>query len=137
MSNSTFRLGLAACAVVFGLGGHSAANAESVFEACSEEATTLCANVVPGHGHLYACLYANEEKMSDRCDAATADVLDQMDLFFELVRYTKQECLIDIEKHCSGVDMGGGRILSCLTSNESDLSDACGAVVQRLTSPEE
>lgn len=136
MKNLPILAGVAIAVLAVGSGPQSRALADNVLEACSKELTTHCANVVPGNGHLYACLYANEEKMSEECDAATADVLNQMDLFFEVIRYTKQACLIDIEKHCSGVEIGGGRVLSCLKSNKGGLSDACGEVVRSLTLPE-
>jgi hypothetical protein len=58
-----------------------AARSQSVFEVCSSEITSHCSAVLPGEGHLYACLYANEEKLSDACDEATMDVLKQLDLF--------------------------------------------------------
>ncbi len=113
-----------------------AARSQSVFEVCSSEILSHCSAVLPGEGRLYACLYANEEKLSDACDEATVDVLDQLDLFFELVRYAKQECAIDIEKHCSSVKMGGGKILSCLKSRSADLSNDCTVVLDKISLPE-
>jgi hypothetical protein len=113
-----------------------AARSQSVFEACSSEIKSQCSAVLPGDGHLYACLYANEEKLSDACDDATEDVLDQLDLFFELIRYAKQECAMDIEKHCSGVEMGGGKILSCLKSHSADLRNDCTEVINKISLPE-
>jgi hypothetical protein len=113
-----------------------AARSQSVFEACSSEIKSQCSAVLPGDGHLYACLYANEEKLSDACDDATEDVLDQLDLFFELIRYAKQECAMDIEKHCSGVEMGGGKILSCLKSHSADLRNDCTEVISKISLPE-
>ncbi len=115
----------AAAVVAFSLAALTpdAAKSQSVFEACSSEIASQCSAVLPGNGHLYACLYANEEKLSEACDDAAEDVLDQLDLFFELVRYAKQECAIDIEKLCSGVEMGGGRIYSCLKAQSANLTN--------------
>lgn len=113
------------------------ATAENVLEACSAELQGSCGDVVPGNGRLYSCLYANEEKLSDGCSDAVADVHDQMDLLFELVRYTKQECLVDIEKLCTSVELGGGRLYSCLKQNEADLTPECGEVITRLSLPED
>ena len=112
------------------------ARSQSVFEVCSSEIKSHCSAVLPGDGRLYACLYANEEKLSDACDEATMDVLDQLDLFFELVRYAKQECAMDIEKHCTGVEMGGGKILSCLKSHSADLRNDCTEVINKFNLPE-
>ena len=113
-----------------------AVKAQSVFESCKSEIASQCSGVLPGNGHLYACLYANEEKLSEACDDATEDVLDQLDIFFELVRYAKQECSIDIAKHCSSVEMGGGRIYSCLKAQSADLTKDCSAAMGNISMPE-
>lgn len=112
-----------------------AAKSQSVFEACSSEVANHCSGVLPGHGHLYACLYANEEKLSEPCDDASEDVLDQLDLFFELVRYAKQECAVDIAKHCASVEMGGGRIYSCLKAQSTNLTEDCSAAMSNISMP--
>ena len=67
------------------------AQAQDTLAVCAGEISTHCASVVPGHGHVYACLYSHEEKLGEACDEAVADVLDALDGFFELVRYAKQE----------------------------------------------
>jgi hypothetical protein len=129
----------AAAVVAFALTALTAdaARSQSIFEVCSSEIKSHCSAVLPGEGRLYACLYANEEKLSDACDEATVDVLDQLDLFFELIRYAKQECAMDIEKHCTGVEMGGGKILSCLKSHSADLRNDCTAVMNKISLPED
>ena len=109
------------------------ARSQSVFEMCSGDIKSHCATVLPGDGRLYACLYAHEEKISEACDEVTADVADQLDLLFELVGYTKFQCRADIKKHCSGVEMGGGQILSCLQGKSGSLAGDCAEVVNRLS----
>ncbi len=112
------------------------AKSQNVFEACGNEIASHCSTVLPGDGRLYACIYAHEEKLSEACDEAVADVADQLDIFFELVRYAKQECRADIEKFCSEAEMGGGKIYSCLKSKSDDLTQACTTVMNRLSLPE-
>jgi hypothetical protein len=109
--------------------------AEGVFEACGSEIKNHCADVRPGNGRLFACIYAHEDKLSDSCDAATADIGDILDRTFEVVRYTKQECRQDIRKHCSKVEMGEGGIYACLKSRSSDLSDACSGALGSISFP--
>jgi len=112
-----------------------AAKSQSVLEACSSEVASHCSAVLPGNGHLYACLYANEEKLSEACDNAAEDVLDMLDRFFEIARYAKQECSVDIAKFCSSVEAGGGRIYSCLKSHSENLTDDCAGVMDKVIIP--
>ena len=98
------------------------ATAQSVFEACGEDIVSRCKAVTPGDGRIFACLYAHEDKISETCDAVIADVADLIDVFFEIIRYTNQECRADIETHCLDVELGGGRIFSCLKSHKAELT---------------
>ena len=79
-----------------------------------------------------ACLYAHEDKVSDDCDAATDDVGDILDTVFAKIQDVMSECRPDIEKHCSDVKFGEGRIISCLNENNASLADACKAVVPQF-----
>jgi len=109
--------------------------AQAVFEACGDELQNYCSQVAPGNGRLFACFYAHEDKLSEACDAAIVDVADQLDMFFEVIRYAAQECGDDIAKHCQGVELGGGRIYSCLKGRSDQLSDACTAVIGQIELP--
>lgn len=113
------------------------ATAQSVFEACGEDVANHCEAVTPGHGRIFACLYAHEDKISESCDAVIVDVANQLDLFFELIRYAKQECRTDIEKHCMDVETGGGRIYSCLKSHKAELTSDCSTVVESINLPDD
>lgn len=110
------------------------AAAQNVIALCADEIATHCAQVEPGHGRLYACLYANEASLGERCDMATADVLDQLDRFFELVRHAKQECREDIKALCEDVVVGEGRLYSCLKSQEGRLTQGCGDAMTAISS---
>ncbi len=109
------------------------AKSQSVFEACSDDIASQCSTVVPGHGRLNACLYAHEEKLSEACDEVTADVADQLDYFFENMRYVNQECRADLAEFCSEVELGEGRYYFCLKSNSEDLTEECGEVLSGIT----
>jgi len=112
-------------AIYFQASTELGAQAEDLFGACASEVASNCSDVRPGHGRLYACLYSHDDKLSDRCLAATADIHESLDFFFEAVRFSKQECLSDIETFCSDVSTGGGRILSCLRGNQEHLETSC------------
>jgi hypothetical protein len=109
--------------------------AQGVFEACSDELQNYCSQVTPGSGRLFACFYAHEDKLSEACDAAIVDVADQLDMFFEVIRYAAQECGDDIAKHCQEVEFGGGRIYSCLKGSIDKLSDSCAEVIGQIELP--
>jgi len=47
----------------------------------------------------------------------------------------KQACQPDVDKFCSGVAQGGGRIMQCLKQHESELSDACKAAQPQHRGP--
>ena len=113
------------------------ATAQSVFEACGEDVVNHCEAVTPGNGRIFACLYAHEDQISESCDAVIVEVANLLDLFFELIRYTKQECRADIEKHCMDVDMGGGRIYSCLKSRKAELTSDCSTVLESINLPDD
>jgi len=113
------------------------ATAQSVFEACGEDVANHCEAVTPGNGRIFACLYAHEDMISESCDAVIVDVASLLDQFFELIRYTKQECRADIEKHCMDVEMGGGRIYSCLKSHKAELTSDCSTVLESISVPDD
>lgn len=130
-----------AAAVIFAVStimlSPSPAAAQSVFESCGEDIASRCKAVTPGDGRVFACLYAHEDKISETCDEVIADVADLLDVFFEIIRYTNQECRADIERHCLDVEIGGGRIYSCLESHKSDLTSDCSAVIGEINMPDD
>lgn len=110
------------------------ASAASLLEACETDIATYCAKVEPGNGRISACLYAHEDKVSDACDAATAEMSDVMDMFFSRMREMHIACGADVAEHCGGVAVGGGRIMACL--REAKVSDACSSVLQSIDQPD-
>ncbi|MEM8636707.1 MAG: cysteine rich repeat-containing protein [Pseudomonadota bacterium] len=110
-----------------GTGAHAA----SILEACEADITTYCSNVEPGHGRISACLYAHEDKVSDACDAATTEVSDVIDIFFSRLREISIACGDDVQKHCSGVEVGGGRMISCLRA-EASITEQCKSVIDTI-----
>lgn len=109
------------------------ASAQDVLSACAPAIKAHCSDVTPGHGRMYSCLYSYEDKLSEACNAASADVLDSLDAFFGMITYVKQQCIADIATHCESVAKGNGRVLACLQDKQSELSESCAPVVARLT----
>ena len=112
--------------------GNGRLAAQSIFESCAKDLETYCGAVTPGDGRTLACIYAHEDKVSDKCDAATENGAALLDWFFETVRYVYDRCADDVQKHCAGTEFGGGRIISCLIENSSELTGACREVTAEL-----
>ena len=114
-----------------------AAQPADILGACEADIAAYCADVTPGAGRIAACLYAHEDKVSVACDAATGDTADVIDQLFERLRVVRTACGDDIRSHCAGVEMGQGRILSCLTERRETLSESCVALVDGIELPRE
>ncbi len=110
------------------IAGNEQLAAKSIFEDCAKDLETYCSAVTPGNGRTLACIYAHEDKISDECDAATDNAATLLDWFFEKVRYVHDRCADDIQKHCAGTEFREGRIISCLISKSSEVTDACKEV---------
>ena len=101
------------------------ASAKPLHEVCKADIDHYCDTVSTGNGRLMACLYAHENKISDECDAATDDVSAILDTVLAKIEEVQAECAPDLQKLCSNVKYGEGRILTCLKDNQASLSDGC------------
>ena len=95
----------------------------SVAQGCKQEITTYCKDVTPGENRVLACLYAHEDKLSGRCDFALYDAAVQLERAVEALAYVESECHADLEKHCSAINPGEGRLAACLKRNK--VSERC------------
>lgn len=127
------RLLFAVLAVFSIVGAPSIASAQDVLEACAEDIDKFCSQVTLGNGRLLACMYAHEDKISDSCDTAIGEAADQLDWFLAEVREAVAKCSVDIEKHCSGVEAGQGRIYACLKLKKGELAAECKGVVDEVS----
>ena len=99
-------------------------------EGCQEELTTFCKDVTPGEGRILACLYAFQDKLSPRCEYALYDSVVQLDRTLNNLSYAVTECRDDLEKICSEIKPGEGRLLECLNKNESQVSQRCNTALK-------
>jgi hypothetical protein len=98
---------------------------ESVAKGCEKELTSYCSNVTPGEGRVLACLYAHNDKLSGQCEYALYDAAVQLERFVAALSYLANECDADLEKFCSAVEAGEGRLLQCLDDNSQKISTRC------------
>ena len=98
---------------------------ETFAEGCQQELDTFCKDVSPGDGRILACLYAFQDQLTPRCEYALYDSAVQLDRTLNNLSYAATECRDDLEKFCSDIKPGEGRILECLEKNESEVSMRC------------
>jgi hypothetical protein len=99
-------------------------------QGCNTELYTYCKDVTPGDGRELACIYAHEDKLSGRCENALYDSAQQLENAVAALAYLAAECDADIEKHCSNVEPGEGRIMDCMEPYKKTVSKRCQKAMQ-------
>lgn len=99
--------------------------AELVLKGCKKELVSYCSTVTPGRGRIAACLFAHNDKLSEQCDSALEVGMVQLSIILSTVSYVVEQCYTDIDKHCEGVVIGGGRLHKCLSQNRDKLEQNC------------
>lgn len=105
---------------------------DSVENGCQKELKKYCKKVTPGEGHLLACLYAYSDKLSGKCEYALYDAAARLEHAIAQLTYVASECKKDLDKHCTGVLIGEGRLLACLEDNEKNVSKRCKEAVKEI-----
>ncbi len=99
--------------------------ADSLKKACNKELTTFCKGVPEGEGRILACLYAFEDKVSDKCIYAVYDASLELEQAVAAIKYAASQCKDDLQKFCANVEVGQGRALACLDKNAKNVSQTC------------
>lgn len=112
---------------LFNVNGYAADKGpvDTVLQGCKAELETYCKAVTPGEGRLLACLYAYEDKLSARCDFALYDASAQLDRAISALAFVANECREDLNRYCSNVQPGEGRLLNCLDKQGTKVSKRC------------
>jgi hypothetical protein len=98
---------------------------QTVTDGCKVELEKFCSQVTPGEGRILACLYAHGDKLSGRCEYALYDAAVQLERAVDALAYVANECGPDLDRLCSDVAAGQGRLLKCLEKNDPKVSDRC------------
>ena len=98
---------------------------ESVIEACEPEIEAFCSQVMPGEGRLLACFFAHEDKLSGRCGFALYTAAADLEQFAAAITHLAGSCRDDLVKHCGEVELGEGRVASCLLEHKEEVTDDC------------
>jgi hypothetical protein len=108
--------------------GNSAAEQDlikTVADGCKMEIEKYCGQVTPGQGRILACLYAHGDKLSGKCEFALYDAAAQLERAVATLSYVANECDEDLDRHCSEIAPGEGRLLDCLEKHDKDVSGRC------------
>jgi hypothetical protein len=98
---------------------------DHVMEACKPEIEAYCSQVTLGEGRLLACFYAHEDKLSGRCQYALYEGAAQLEMFAAAITHLATECMGDLETFCAEVELGEGRVGTCLVEHKAEVTDAC------------
>ncbi|CAB5141960.1 hypothetical protein D3OALGA1CA_4213 [Olavius algarvensis associated proteobacterium Delta 3] len=123
----TFMTVITMAAVLFVAGSAVAQQdlVETVVNGCKAEMDKFCSQVTPGEGRMLACLFAHGDKLSPKCEYALYDAAVQLERAVAALGYVANECDADLEKFCSSVAAGEGRLLQCLENNDKKVSKRC------------
>jgi len=103
---------------------------KSVQDGCKAEMDEYCAMVTPGEGRVLACLFSYQDKLSNRCEYALYDAAAQLERAVAAMTYVVVECDNDLEKFCSTVAPGDGRLKECIDKNMANVSDRCKSAMK-------
>ena len=103
---------------------------QTVVNGCKQELETYCKDVTPGEGRVLACLYSRSDKLSGRCEYALYDAAAQLERAVAALSYAGNECKDDLQKFCSEVPAGQGRLLNCIEKNDSQVSGRCKQAIK-------
>ena len=98
---------------------------DNMVTACEVEITTYCSQVTPGEGRLLACFYAHGDKLSGRCEYALYEGAAELDQFVSALTHLATECHDDLMKFCGDVEVGEGRVGTCLLEHKAEVTKAC------------
>lgn len=90
---------------------------------CIEDVKKFCGNVERGGGRILACLNEHSKEISPSCKETLASTRRRLAALNET-------CGADMDKFCSGVQSGGGRLLGCLRGHSGELSPRCAEMIQ-------
>ena len=98
---------------------------EYLVEACEADLKQYCSQVTPGEGRLLHCMAAHEDKISGSCQYAFYQAATLLEQLSAAITYVAMECKTDIETHCGDIVVGEGRVLTCLSEHEGEITEAC------------
>lgn len=114
----------------------SAANAQTDGQknlaTCADEVKQYCSAVTPGDGRMLGCLKAHGDKLSETCIGGIIRSEFQISSSALIMNYVATQCLADVKSYCPDIQVGDGKILTCLSENLSSLKDRCSLALKDI-----
>ena len=133
----TFIIGMLVLGCLMVVGGAADAAEKGVVDivkdGCKTEIETYCKGVNPGEGRVLACLFAYEDKLSNRCEYALYDAAAQLEKAVVALTHLASECKDDLRTFCSNVKPGEGRLLDCIDKNKEKISSRCKQAIKDVS----
>ena len=134
MKKVTISLVVLGCMLLlFGIALAEQGPVETVLDGCQKDIETYCKGVKPGEGRILACLYAYQDKLSNRCEYALYDAAAQLERAIAALTYLANECKDDLKAYCSDVKPGEGRLINCIDKNMEKVSKRCKQAIKDVS----
>jgi len=126
-----------------GPGGQEEDQGREQMKACEASAVKFCKDIEPGEGRIIQCLKKHNAELPAKCKA----VVKTMRLPQKGQGGSGEEqgqgpgkdiaaCKANIEAFCKDIEPGGGRIIQCLKTHESELSAECKKTMKTMSLPQ-
>lgn len=96
---------------------------------CITEISKYCSDVPRGEARLLACLYAHENKLSDRCGTIVMSSLERLGMALGALANVVRVCQADAQRLCNGMIAGNGNLVGCLSTAKQSVSAQCNATL--------
>src|SRR3569623_3416240 len=110
--------------------GHEWGPMKDMHKNCATDVDKFCKDVQPGHGRIADCLNLHTAELAPACKKTVETVTTQMNAHMEM----HADCAADVQKLCSDVAAGSGRVPMCLGEHTKELSPACKKHVDDMKS---
>jgi hypothetical protein len=96
---------------------------------CAKELVAQCKGVAEGRGHLLACLYSRESKLSPKCSDTVYGSMERWGMMLAALANVTRVCEADARRLCNGVQPGNGNLIDCLGAARKSVSAKCNATL--------
>ncbi len=97
----------------------------SAVHGCDADIKEHCDGLGDNADKVFMCLAAYEEQLSTECKRGILEAAVAVQMSKLAIGYSIMACEADADKHCLDVQPGEGRLLKCIKSNQSKVSEQC------------